>query len=445
MTGSSRPSAHAKEQGQCRGTFVGVAHPDDDLFFLNPEIRQTIRAGCPVDTVYLTAGDDGKKDRRKALEYAGRREYGVRAAYAETAEAANSWKRADVRAEGLRVRSYRLADAARNADVRLSFLDLHDGLPHGQESNSLLRLFQGTRRSITPFQGAGGYTEGRLLAALSALIRLSGAARVLTMDHDNASFAFSLDGRVDHSDHSIGARYFRRAGYALGIPVSAYLGYSMSPLKANLTSAEYAEKDEVARWYLSGRKCRPTGTCANVPPFKGRLQKDWDLWVHRQYEQIHRPPRPGEIVGDIGRTTYMSGRDPSQCLHAGSGRSHVGEVSIRGCDGSASQKWDIDRDGTVRPRKDHRSCLTEFAAEVGLARCESGRRSQLWHREPWRSTAWKRDAWRISGSTGRCLYQDDRQLPGRWNESDRDRQSPELKLSGCGTQARPEIYWRWGG
>ncbi|MGJ3558492.1 PIG-L family deacetylase [Streptomyces sp. INA 01156] len=150
--GPSRPAAHAKDPGQCRRTLVGVAHPDDDLFFLNPEIRQTIRAGCPVDTVYLTAGDDGKKNRDEALEYVDRREYGVRAAYAEMAEAANRWERADVRADGVRVRSYRLADKARDTDVRLTFLDLHDGLPRGQEPNSLLRLFDGSRRASSRFR-----------------------------------------------------------------------------------------------------------------------------------------------------------------------------------------------------------------------------------------------------------------------------------------------------
>ncbi|MER7046449.1 ricin-type beta-trefoil lectin domain protein [Streptomyces jumonjinensis] len=440
---SSHSAAHAKGPRKCDRTLVGVAHPDDDLFFLNPEIRRTVRAGCPVDTVYLTAGDAGRKNRLKALEFVDRREYGVRAAYAEMAEAANRWERADVRADGVRVRSYRLADNARDTDVRLTFLDLHDGLPRGQEPNSLLRLFDGSRKSIEPFQSTGSYTEDRLLAVVSALVRLSGAARILTMDHDNASFAFGLGGGVDHSDHGVGARYFRRVGYALGVPVSSYLGYTMTPLKANLTPGESAEKDEVARWYLAHRKCRATGTCANVAPFKGPLQKDWSLWIHRQYEQIHRAPRAGEILGDIGRTTYFTGRDPAQCLHAGTGPPNAGGVGIHGCDGSAAQKWDMGHDGTIRPRDDPGSCLTALAPAVGLERCEPGSPSQRWTREPWRSTTWKRTAWRISGSADRCLYQDDRELPARWD--DRDRQSPELKLSGCGTRPLPELYWRWGG
>src|SRR5688572_26709823 len=34
-----------------------VAHPDDDLFFMNPDIYQTIRAGLPTATVYITASE----------------------------------------------------------------------------------------------------------------------------------------------------------------------------------------------------------------------------------------------------------------------------------------------------------------------------------------------------------------------------------------------------
>ncbi|MEU2134737.1 ricin-type beta-trefoil lectin domain protein [Streptomyces sp. NPDC018352] len=420
-----------------------MAHPDDDLAFLNPEIRQTIRAGCPVDTVYLTAGDDAKKNRVEALEYVDRREYGVRAAYAEMAEATNRWERSDVQADGVRVRSYQLADDARDTDVRLTFLDLHDGLPHGQEANSLLRLFDRDKKSIEPFQSTASYTEDRLLAVVSALVRLSRAERILTMDHDNASFAFGLGGGVDHADHGVGARYFRRVGYALGVPVSAYLGYTMSPLAPNLTPGASAEKDDVARWYLASRKCRATGTCANVTAYKGPLQKDWSLWIQRQYQQTPRSPRAGEILGDIGRTTYFTGREPSQCLHATTGPSNTGTADIRGCDGSAAQKWDMRKDGTIRPRLDRESCLTANPSAVGLERCEDGRGSQRWTREPWQSSTWKRNAWRIVSSDHRCLFQDDREFPARWN--DRDRQNPELELSDCGTQPQPELYWRWSG
>ncbi|MFF2327333.1 MULTISPECIES: ricin-type beta-trefoil lectin domain protein [unclassified Streptomyces] len=427
---------------RCRRTLVGVAHPDDDLFFFNPEITRTIRARCPVDIVYLTAGDDALKVRLKALEYVDRREYGVRSAYAVMADAADVWKQSDLQADGVRVRSFLLAGRASGAAVRLTFLDLHDGLPRGQEADSVLKLFDGSKRSVNGFLGGVSYSEERLLGVLSALVRSSRAERLLTMDYDNASFAFGLGGGVDHSDHGIAARYFRWTGYALGVPVTSYLAYTMSTLKVNLTPGQAAEKTDVARWYIAKRTCRATGRCANVPPYRGPLHKDWDLWVHRQYTQVHRTPRPGEVLGDIGRTTYATGRDPAQCLDAAEGSSAGRKVRIHRCDGSAAQQWAMRHNGTIGLRHEPDSCLTAIGQEVGLEPCHGDGPSQKWTRVPWRSPTWKRTAWRIEDSGHRCLYQDDRELPARWD--DRDRPSPRLTLSDCSGPVRPEQYWEWG-
>ncbi|MFJ4573704.1 ricin-type beta-trefoil lectin domain protein [Streptomyces sp. NPDC088846] len=419
-----------------------MAHPDDDLFFMNPEIMRTIRERCPLHTVYLTAGDDAIANRIKALEYVDRREYGVRSAYAAMAGAADDWDQSDVQVGDIQVRSFLLDGRARSADVRLTFLDLHDGLPHGQEANSVLKLFDGTKKSVYGFLGAPRYSEQRLLATLSTLVRSSRAERVLTMDHDNASFAFGLGGGVDHSDHGIAARYFRKVGYALGVPVMSYLAYTMSAMKANLTPGQAAEKERVARWYIAKRRCRATGWCANVPPYRGSLQEDWKLWLHRQYEQVHRSPRPGEILGDIGRTTYFTGPDPAQCLDAADGSPGNRTVRIHACDGSAGQRWRMRRDGTIGLRNEPDSCLTADGPRVRLEPCRGGSPNQKWTRVPWKSPTWKRTAVRIEGSGNHCLHQDDREFPAHWN--DRDHPSPRLTLSDCAAPAQPEQYWQWG-
>lgn len=440
------PAAHGRTAGstppepsRCQRTLVGVAHPDDDVFFVNPEVRRTIRAGCPVDTVYLTAGDAGKTDRRAAVVFADQREYGVRAAYAEMAEADNRWKRADTHVGSRRLRSYLLDDRSRTSDVRLTFLDLHDGLPRGEQANSMLRLFRGERRSVKAFRGGGSYTEDQLLAALTTLVRLSRAERLLTLDHDNASFAFGLGGGVDHSDHGIGARYLRRVGYALGVPVTSYLGYTMSPLKANLDAEQVAEKDETVRWYIANRECHGTGDCTMPTPYRGPLAEDWSVWTRRQYQQVRRGPRPGEIVGDIGRTTRATGRDPAQCLDATATVPDTA-VRMRGCDGAPGQRWDIGHDGTVRPRTDRSLCLTALARRADLTPCGGGRPDQTWARQPWTSATWKRTAWRLATAGHRCLFQDDRRLPA--SEDAKDLTSPELTLVDCGTAVRPELYWQ---
>ncbi|MFI9626154.1 ricin-type beta-trefoil lectin domain protein [Streptomyces sp. NPDC052042] len=442
-SGPGTAAAPQAEPFRCRRTLVGVAHPDDDLFFLNPEIARTIRAACPVHTVYLTAGDDAIRDRTKALEYVDRREYGVRAAYEAMAGAVGGWKRSDVRVGEARVRSFLLAGREAGAEIRLTFLDLHDGLPHGQEADSVLRLFDGSRHSVRGFPDGPDYTEERLATTLRTLVGTGRAERILTMDHDNASFAFGLGGGVDHSDHGIAARYFRSAGYALGVPVTSYLGYRMSPLSANLTSAQTAEKERVVRWYVARRRCPATGGCAEVPPYLGPLQEDWNLWVRRQYTQAHRSPGPGEILGDIGRTTYASGPDPVRCLDAAGNPARTRAVRIRACDGSPAQRWRMRPDGTIGLRDEPDSCLTAVGTGAALRPCRGGAADQRWTRVPWQSPTWRRTAWRIEDADHRCLYQDDRRLPSRWDS--RDHADPQLVRTDCTGPARPEQYWRWGG
>ncbi len=437
---SGSPSAPKAPAPACERTLVGVAHPDDDLYFIDPAIRETVRAGCQVTTVYLTAGDDGKTPRRAALDYVARREAGVRAAYAVIAGVPDRWTEGTVQVDGRDIRSLTLK--ASPAPVRLVFFGLHDGLPEGQGADSLLKLFAGTRRSIPFFESAETVTGEQLVSALSALARQEKAQRILTLDHDNASFAFGLGGRVDHSDHGIGARYFRQAGYVVGIPVSSYLGYTMSSLGSNLPQNRVPPKEATIRRYLAHAECR-SRECDATGRYEGPLPSDASKWVHRQYQQVHRDPRPGEILADIGRTTAHSGRDPEQCLEAVRAKAEEGAVRLNGCDGTAQQKWDIRDDGTIRSRHFHGHCLVLVKAGAGLARCSPADAEQRWAREPWQSTTWKRTAWRVAGAKNMCLYQDDRHLPPRWDS--REDRTPRLGLIKCDAQTQPGLFWNLHG
>src|SRR5258708_19200543 len=67
-----------------------VAHPDDDLFFLNPEIQQAIAARHRVVGVCVTAaesnGHNGPSRRANAKDYVKARQNGLRAAYGQMAQ-----------------------------------------------------------------------------------------------------------------------------------------------------------------------------------------------------------------------------------------------------------------------------------------------------------------------------------------------------------------------
>src|SRR5690348_2456392 len=73
-----------------------VAHEDDDILFMNPDVYNMIAAGYGNVTIYLTAGEaDGSVDGTQSREvFAANRQKGIRAAYAAMAGVTNSWSRA---------------------------------------------------------------------------------------------------------------------------------------------------------------------------------------------------------------------------------------------------------------------------------------------------------------------------------------------------------------
>ncbi|MER0443397.1 PIG-L family deacetylase [Streptomyces sp. Edi4] len=416
-----------------------MAHPDDDLFFVNPDVMSTIRAGCFVSTVYLTAGDGDEEVPAEARNYVMNRENGVRRAYAEMAGGAPAWRQDDVHAGGRTVRSFRLAHQERRGDVRLTFLGLHDGRPQGGEPDSLLHLFDRRRKTITSLRGTESYTEEQLVSVLVSLIRQSRAGNVLTLDPDVASFGTGTDSRVDHSDHGITARYAREAAYRTGTPVISYLGYPMARLHRNLTQAETAEKERLTRWYMAQSQCPRERVCPARKIYEATLSKTYRHWVERRYRRTHRNPGPGEIMGDVGRTTRYSADSPEQCLAAPNDPRRTGEVRILSCDGSAGQKWDAGPDRTLRSRLDPAYCLTAAGNLPRLQACRIFESAQMWQWVPWKSPTWKRAAWKLVGAGNMCLYQNDRLLPSPNRDTDR---SPRLELVSCDGPARPGLYWR---
>ena len=58
--GQQRASADARTSQAAKGPILTiVAHEDDDLIFISPDLLHAIQAGATVRTVYVTAGDDG--------------------------------------------------------------------------------------------------------------------------------------------------------------------------------------------------------------------------------------------------------------------------------------------------------------------------------------------------------------------------------------------------
>ncbi|MEU6038199.1 ricin-type beta-trefoil lectin domain protein [Actinomadura sp. NPDC047616] len=385
-----------------------MAHQDDDLLSLNPAIRDLIRAGCPVSTVYLTAGDG-----ERGADFVANRENGVREAYAAMAGARNHWSPRPVQVGDRTLRSYRLL----RREVRLTFMELPDGRPAGDRHPSLLGLFTGAVSQIGPLNGARAYNEAELLATLDQLVVRWNIGRILTLDPDNTRFGYDgwRTGGVDHSDHGVTARYFRKVAYRRALPVRTYLGYTMSKYTPNLTGGDTTDKTRFAKLYHKYELCGTT-RCLD-PPEPPTLPEDYSNWVARQYPTAHRPPNAGEIVSHIGdRATDRE--HPELCLDADHA---TGRVRTLPCDGTSSQQWTLLPTGHIASGPHRTLCLDAGTDDVTATRCASGAPQQIWQTR----------SGTIS-SMRRCLWQDDAA-----------RKTSRLRLTPCPHTVEPETSWQW--
>ncbi|MFV0283687.1 MAG: PIG-L family deacetylase [Castellaniella sp.] len=255
-----------------------VAHPDDDLLFMNPDQDDAIKEGRCVHTVYLTAGDRGE-----GLGYTLARERGIKAAYASMADTTNDW-----RTDGLRVGRHTLVRhiLRANARVQLIMLRLPDPwLGTGWGSLTPMSRVESVRharvRSYAPYPDT--YTRRELVHLLADLIRQERPQAIRLMDASIPTPYRSLCWRCaghDHPDHIAGARLVEAAMAITPGPYvhTAYLNYPSQERQANLDTARAARKTAIYLRYAKDdpHSC-PPGTDCSKP------RGPEAAWVKRQY------------------------------------------------------------------------------------------------------------------------------------------------------------------
>ncbi|KAL4884198.1 putative deacetylase LmbE-like domain-containing protein [Aspergillus karnatakaensis] len=252
-----------------------VAHQDDDLLFLSPDLIHYIQSGHEVRTVFITAGDSGRE-----ASYWQAREEGARTAYAVMSGSPNTWAETDAGIPEHRVPLFKLEGTG----ISLIFLRLPDGNLQGQGfevtgSSSLQKLWEGSIPSIQTVTGAGSYTKGELINTLVHLFDDFRPERVNTLDYHHPY------GDGDHSDHhSVG--YFVNEALKLygGNPVLAgYIGYPVVDKKANVFGDDLVAKQ--LAFYAYGRNdpivCNSHLACAN--------DAHYPRWNERQHTVDERP------------------------------------------------------------------------------------------------------------------------------------------------------------
>ncbi|GAB2828881.1 hypothetical protein GCM10027200_30400 [Lentzea nigeriaca] len=200
-----------------------VAHPDDDLLFMNPDIASDIQAGFDVWVVYLTAGDVPLRPGKShgGMDYVDMRINGARAAYARAARSPNSWVFEEMEFGDHVVVTNRLEDA----NVRLVFTFIHAASGPEDNCGDLYRLWNDPDFTADPIDGRPGYTRasiGTMIRGVLDTAQPSYIRTLSTLGHHEG----------DHIDHTAAALLVAEAnrdedGFTL-VQRDEYIGYLAS-------------------------------------------------------------------------------------------------------------------------------------------------------------------------------------------------------------------------
>ncbi|KAL3444363.1 putative deacetylase LmbE-like domain-containing protein [Aspergillus insuetus] len=247
-----------------------VAHPDDDLLFINPDILHDIANGFNVRTVYVTSGDGGN-----SWPFWTGRQAGALSAYAQMAGVESVWDESDIGVEDKDIPLYTLQG---NPRVSLAFMHIPDGSIDGNGfpatgQESLEKLWKGAIARIRTVDESGTtYSKQELINTLTQIINDYAPDSVNSLDylHDY--------GTGDHSDHTSVGIFTNTAAIPSWFPgdVIAYRGYPIKYEPATISGEDLARKKEAFYTYAGFDET----VCADDVSCQGT---EYELWLPRLY------------------------------------------------------------------------------------------------------------------------------------------------------------------
>lgn len=267
-------------------TMIVVAHEDDSLLFLSPDMIHAIQNGRCVKTVFVTAGDNGE-----GQDYWSSREKGALAAYSNIAGVANNWTQSDA---GISGHPITVETLTADPNVTLDFLRLPDGNVDGsgfasQGFASLQKLYTGGIPQMTADDGSSSYTLPSLENTLSSLISSFQPDTIMTQDYAGTY------GDGDHSDHHTVAYMTREASRDwMGKlhTLTGYMDYASAGQTANVTGTDLTAKQNA--WFAYApydtQVCQTAATC--------KTTNYWG-WLSAQYTVGTETDGPGHIYAPV--------------------------------------------------------------------------------------------------------------------------------------------------
>ncbi|GAA4977467.1 PIG-L family deacetylase [Yinghuangia aomiensis] len=270
-----------------------IAHPDDDLYFMNPGMVHAFAAGYPLATVVTTSAEgDGRnidtadKSRTKAPVdnegYSRARQNGLRRSYSRMVLGRDdgAWLSENLEiVPGFLIQADTLEE---RPQVRLFFLNLRKCPEYEGYSGpryNLTRLFAGDSPTQRTLRVAGStlpeyqeITRAQVVDAMAALIRLVRPTILRTLDpdpeHDNRKTEYTVS---DHVDHTAVANFCLEAirktadGQDPVVPVvEHYRAYANRYWPRNIDNQELALKGRFLSTYSGedGQPC-PANDCGD--------------------------------------------------------------------------------------------------------------------------------------------------------------------------------------
>lgn len=250
-----------------------VAHEDDDILFMNPDIYSDISVGKCVTGVFLTAGDAGGNQ-----DYWLGREKGAESAYAKMADVNDLWERRDIKMPSGQTAT--VSNLVERNGIFLIFLHLPDGNIDGQGFaatgyQSMASLLSG---KITAIQTVDGqlYNKDQLVETLSGIIQKFSANTVRTQS------AYTNKEHKDHSDHLAAADLTNQAFVLSGTSATStlkhYLGYTTRQFAQNVTDSNLSSKMNIFLSYAQHdvAVCNSAEACMSSDTYGNYLKRQYE-------------------------------------------------------------------------------------------------------------------------------------------------------------------------
>ncbi|MFE2010830.1 PIG-L family deacetylase [Streptomyces sp. NPDC059491] len=235
-----KPVARAGERRALLMQFS--AHPDDDLYFMNPDTQRLLDSGVPLVSVYVTAGEHTGRNRIAGMPpapphraaYSAARHQGLRQAYAAALELPlfTPWRREALPLPGGPLAEVdTLTHGTRRVELVFLNLPMHTtrrymavpALWHDRALELRTHLSAGS-----PVTRAGGYDYDRLVGVLAGLLRRHRPTVVHTLDPDPD---------LQHSDEATRQRDSEQPGYADHGDHTAVASFTWAALSRWVTEA----------------------------------------------------------------------------------------------------------------------------------------------------------------------------------------------------------------